>query len=230
MKNINWQDDKDIFGRMLLLTDLYLFSGLRNAIDNYDADLRDALTWGQLKSKRWLIHELEKKDVSLGTVFLCAGWYAVLAAMMFESKLKYDKIRSFDIDDSCATIADTINRKYVLDEWKFKASKLDIHKMEYPTTYITEKFSGEKQQLTDMPNTIINTSCEHIINFEQWFWRIPSRTLCVLQSNNFFDCDKHVNCVSNLYAFADQTPLDRVFYEGELDCNKYKRFMRIGYK
>ena len=70
MKNINWQDDRDIFGRMLLLTDSHLFSGLRNAIDNYDADLRDALTWGQLKSKRWLIDQLEKKDVSLGTVFL----------------------------------------------------------------------------------------------------------------------------------------------------------------
>ena len=81
-----------------------------------------------------------------------------------------------------------------------------------------------------MPDTIINTSCEHITNFEQWFWRIPSRTLCVLQSNDFVNCDQHVNCVSNLYEFADQTPLDRVIYEGVLELKQYNRFMRIGYK
>ena len=67
-------------------------------------------------------------------------------------------------------------------------------------------------------------------NFEQWFWRIPSKTLCVFQSNDFVDCDQHINCVDNLYAFADQTPLDKVLYEGVLDLQQYNRFMRIGYK
>ena len=98
MKNIIWQDDRDIYGRMLLLTDAFVFNGLRNAIDHYDADFTDALTWGQLKSKRWIISNLEELDVELGTIFLCAGWYAILAGMMFESKLEFDKIRSFDID------------------------------------------------------------------------------------------------------------------------------------
>ena len=63
MPNIKWQDDKDIFGRMLVLTDNPLFNNLRNAVDNCDADLSDALSWGQLKSKRWLVKELEKLDI-----------------------------------------------------------------------------------------------------------------------------------------------------------------------
>jgi len=78
---IEWKDDNDIYGRMLVLTNNPLFNNLRNAVDNHDADLSDALSWGQLKSKRWLVTELESLDISLGTIFLCAGWYAISKQM-----------------------------------------------------------------------------------------------------------------------------------------------------
>lgn len=230
MKNINWQDDKDIYGRMLLLTDSFIFTGLRNAVDNYDADFTDALTWGQLKSKRWLITKLEELDKELGTVFLCAGWYAILSAMLFTSKVKFNKIRSFDIDETCAQIADTVNRKYVADDWKFKASTLDIHKINYPVTYITKKFNGEEQSLTDFPNTLINTSCEHIENFSLWYDKIPNNTFLVLQSNNYFDIDEHVNCSTSLEHFLSTAPMADCLYKGEIKLSKYTRFMLIGYK
>jgi len=230
MKNIQWQDDRDIYGRMILLTNSYLFTGLRNAVDNYDADFTDALTWGQLKSKRWLITKLEELDKELGTVFLCAGWYAVLAGMMFESNLKFDKIRSFDIDESCANIADTVNRKYVAQDWKFKASTLDIHKLTYPLTYITKKFSGEEQELTDSPTTLINTSCEHIDNFRLWYDCLPNGVLLILQTNNYFEIEDHINCSDSLESFSAITPMNEVLYLGELDCNKYIRYMKIGIK
>ena len=95
---IEWQDDKDVFGRMYALTGNPLFKNLTNAVDHYDVDLTDAVSWGQLKSKRWLIELLEESNVELGTVFLCGGWWATLAAMLFNSKLDIEKIRSFDID------------------------------------------------------------------------------------------------------------------------------------
>ena len=53
---------------------------------------------------------------------------------------------------------------------------------------------------------------------------------CVLQSNNYFDVDEHVNCSHSLDEFAFQTPMQRVWYEGELELGHYKRFMRIGIK
>jgi len=230
MKNINWQDDRDIYGRMILLTNSYLFTGLRNAVDNYDADLTDALTWGQLKSKRWLISELEKLDRDLGTVFLCAGWYAILAAMLFESDLKLKKIRSFDMDSRCDKIADTINRKYVLDKWIFKASTLDIHEIEYPLTYNTYKFNGEIESLNDYPDTIINTSCEHIKDFDLWYKKIPKKTLCIFQSNNYYDINDHVNCSKDINEFSMQTPMEEILFTGTLTLTKYDRFMRIGLK
>ena len=233
MKNIDWQDDKDIYGRMLVLTNNSLFNNLRNAVDNHDADLTDALTWGQLKSKRWLIDELEKLDLDLGTVFLCAGWYATLAAMMFDANLKIDKIRSFDIDESCIAIADCINSNKVKDGWKFKAITQDILEIDYDE-YTWQTWSKANNRMcypiTDQVNTIINTSCEHIENFDDWYNKIPQGKIVILQTNNYFEIEDHINCSKNILEFAEQSSMSECLYQGALELPKYTRFMRIGYK
>ena len=228
---IEWKDDNDIFGRMLVLTNNPVFNNLRNAVDNHNADLSDALSWGQLKSKRWLVDELEKIDLPLGTIFLCAGWYATLAAMLFESKCSINKIRSFDIDENCATIAETVNRNYTKKDWRFKASTADIHNIEYTDyTYKTKRFNGTVCEITDTAETVINTSCEHIENFAEWYSKIPKQTLTVLQSNNYFEIEDHINCSKNILEFAEQTPMTNCLYSGALELPKYTRFMRIGIK
>jgi hypothetical protein len=231
MKNINWQDDRDIFGRMLLLTGNQTFKYLRDSVDNFNADLTDALSIGQLKSKRWLVDELEKQNLDLGIVFLCAGWYATLAAMLFNSSCKLEKIRSFDIDLECALIADCINRSQVLDNWRFKASTADIKTLNYSNcNYTVLRSNGTTCELSDSPTTIVNTSCEHIENFDFWYNQIPKGKIVVLQTNNYFDITDHVNCSSILEEFANQTPMATVLYSNELDLGRYKRFMRIGIK
>lgn len=228
---MQFQDERDVFGRMLVLTNNPIFNNLRNAVDNYNADLSDSLSWGQLKSKRWLISELENLNIDLGTIFLCAGWYATLAAMLFDSNLKIEKIRSFDIDPNCANIAETINRHNVKDSWRFKASTEDILNLNYKDFYYTSyRFDGSDVELCDTANTIINTSCEHIQNFEEWYAKIPSCKLVVLQSNNYFDLPEHVNCVQGPIDFAEQSPMTELLYQGVLELPKYTRFMRIGYK
>ena len=216
---------------MLILTNNPLFNNLRNAVDNFDADLTDALSWGQLKSKRWLVSELEKLELELGTTFLCAGWYATLAAMIFDSKIKVFKIRSFDIDDTCASIAETVNRHYTKDNWKFKASTIDIHKINYNGfKYMSKRYDGSEVELYDTPDTIINTSCEHIENFNNWYSSIPSGKIVVLQNNNYTDIEDHINCVNDIDEFVEQTPMSQVLFEGSLELSKYTRFMRIGIK
>jgi hypothetical protein len=229
MNNINFQDDQDLFGRLFVFTNDPIFHHLRNAAIN-KADLTDAFSWGQLKSKRWLVDELEKLNLDLGTVFLCAGWYATLATMLFESSCKLDKIRSFDIDPLCSIIADTINRSNVLDKWRFKASTFDIHEITYPLNYKTHRFDNTVVDLIDNPDTIINTSCEHIKDFNIWYNKIPVGKIVVLQTNNYFDIDDHINCSTSLEDFTHQTPLSVELYSGELHLTKYTRFMRIGIK
>ena len=86
----------------------------------------DCFSQGQLKSKVWLVNELKNLDLNLGTVFLCAGWYATLAVMMFENNLMIKKIRSFDIDSSCIEIAERFNKHWEMDSWRFKAITKNI--------------------------------------------------------------------------------------------------------
>ena len=195
-----------------------------------EIDMRDLFSKGQIESKRWLVNELEKLNKPLGTVFLCAGWYGSLAAFLFESDLEIEKIRSFDIDESCASIAETFNRTKTMDGWKFKASTLDVLEMDYPTNHTTYRANGTSLDLKEMPDTIINTSCEHIENFSNWFNKIPSGMLVILQSNDYFELEEHVNCVVDEDDFSRMSPFSNILYSGRLELPKYTRFMRIGYK
>lgn len=188
----------------------------------------DAFSLGQLKSKLWLIDNLPD---NLGIVFICAGWYGTLASLMFDrARSKFEKIRSFDIDGSCAAVADTMNRTWVMDGWQFKASTLDILDIDYPTEHVTYRADGSSLELIEMPDTIINTSCEHIENFAVWYDKIPHGTTVILQSNNFSALEEHVNCVDSIEEFATTAPMDTILYSGELDLPNYRRFMLIGHK
>ena len=191
----------------------------------------DCFSRGQLESKLWLVNTLKELDVELGTVFLCAGWYATLATMIFESGVKVDKIRSFDLDPSTVDIAKVFNKPWVMDDWKFQAATADIHNIDFDYhTFTVRRANATSAELTESPNTIINTSCEHIENFDEWYAKIPTGKLVILQTNNYVEVKEHVNCSTDLDAFKKQAPMATELYSGELLLPKYKRFMRIGYK
>jgi len=203
-------------------------SQLIYGLKKHNDKIGDALSQGQIKSKQWLLEILQ--GIDLGMVFICAGWYGILAIMMFEDEnIFVNKIRSFDIDDNCWKIAEDFNRPWTKDNWKFKASTLDITTMQFPTKYKTYRANGTSLILDEMPDTIINTSCEHIEKFTEWFNAIPKGKLVALQTNNYFDLPEHVNCVKNLAEFKEQAPLSDVIFGGRLELEKYTRFMLIGY-
>ena len=81
-------------------------------------------------------------------------------------------------------------------------------------------------------DTIINTSCEHIKNFSDWYDNIPDNKLLILQSNNFSEIEEHVNCVTSLEEFKQQCYISNLLYSGELDIDVagYTRYMLIGRK
>lgn len=118
-----------------------------------------------------------------------------------------------------------------MKDWKFKASTQDINDINYSGhSYKTIKSDGTETELHDEPDTIINTSCEHIENFSKWYDKIPEGKLVILQSNNFFEVDEHVNCSKDIDEFKAQAPCKEYLYTGTLDLEKYNRFMIIGIK
>ena len=232
-QQVNFIDDNDFLGRMLLLTGNKMFHDLRNASDNCNADFTDALSWGQLKSKRWLVDELTKCNVELRTVFIMGGWYGTLASMLFNSDMIIHYIRSFDLDENCQPIADKVNNTQVQNNWRFKAITQDMHDINmdaHTWSCWSAKNNRNSFPITDRPDTIINTSCEHIENFTKWYDGIPKGKLVVLQNNNYSELPEHLNCVENLKQFEKQTPMNEVLFEGIHQLSKYKRYMRIGYR
>ena len=224
--------------------DYVLDSDLVRILERFEKEkpeynLHDAFTQGQLRSKLWLLKHL--RDINLGTVFICAGWYGTLARAMFENeRIHFDKIRSFDMDPKCAEVADMINKQWNIDDFKFKASTLDIHTFEWSDApapsdgtignfYYNTIAKNKTVQMKDNPDTFINTSCEHIKNFTNWFKLLLPVKLVALQSNNYFEIKDHINCVNSLDEFKQQAPLNNIIYEGELELEKYTRYMLIGY-
>jgi len=192
----------------------------------------DCFSKGQLESKEWLVDIMRDvqtyRSLDFGTVFVLCGWYGILPAMMYLKGISYEKIRSFDIDDKCWRIADRINRTSVANGWKFKAATEDIFKIRF-SGHMYKLWSYAKETdfvVSDVPDTIINTSCEH--TSPDWFKYIPRQKIVVLQSNDFWDGDGHINCISSLNEFKKMFPLKDIYYEGQAGFPKYTRYTIIG--
>lgn len=219
--------------------------GLKRLLIHFEGPiLNDAFSQGQIQSKLWIADVINELDINLGqTTYVCAGWYGLLSAILFEQcKDRVNKIVSIDIDERAVNPADLLNNKYVIDNSRFKAVTKDIHDLEYRN----DDFEATFYQYLDHQNykiethemevrratCVINTSCEHIEDFEEWWDEVPDGMLVILQNNNFteHDDDTVCNTVASEQRWVDQVELDELYYRGTLDLPKYKRFMVIGRK
>ena len=198
--------------------------------------LTDAFSRGQLRSKLWVSDTINSLDLDLGNmIYVCAGWYGVLPAILFERN-KVENIRSFDIDASCSLPAETLNRSYTQNDWQFKASAMDVNKLIYTGEFMYEtlRYNGDKEMITDgKPTCVINTSCEHIVDFDKWWAGIPDGMLVIMQNNNFDDDEAHEHAegtVNSLEEFKEKLNLSETLYDGELALEEYNRYMLIGHK
>lgn len=221
------ESSADIIDQSGMVKQIFKVAGI-----DKDAVSKDAWSYGQLKSKMWLVKTISEFDLDLGNIWILCGWIGTLPLLMhhFNGSLKYKCIRSFDKDQRCASLAETLNRPIVKDEWKFKATTMDINKILYDDfNYETLRYDGSPETLYERADTIINTSCEHLSS-DEWWDNIPSGKLVVLQSNDFFEHDDHENPVSDVGELVSRYPMTELMFTGEIDCVIYKRFMIIGRK
>jgi len=212
---------------------------IKNFFEIYDhpgadrASILDAFSRGQIDSKIWLINTLMRLDQNLGRIWIMCGWIGSLAYLMFRKKtyLNFTSIRSFDIDPICADLADILNRQEVKQDWAFKASTADVMDLNYDDHFwYTKKSDGSMEREFGSADTIINTSCEHLQDFDSWFARIPDNKLVILQCSNHESYDGHVNSMATIYDLSYRAKFKRLFFKGSLDCGEYQRHMLIGIK
>jgi len=201
--------------------------------DASNVNITDAFSHGQLKSKTWLVDTVCSLGLELGQAWTLCGWIGTLGYLMLlkKSELGLTKVRSFDIDDSCAPLADMLNKIEILNNWCFKATTMDVNEMSYDAfSYNTKKYDLTPEHLIDTADTVINTSCDHMGGNNTWWERIPSDKLIILQNNNWHENDQHNNSVDTVDEFKSMYPMSELLFAGELDCTLYTRFMLIGRK
>lgn len=178
----------------------------------------DSFSSGQIGSKLWLCEELEKLYDLIDEIWIYGGWYGVTAFLLqTRNNIKIKKIRSFDIDPDCESIADKINENWKWQEWKFKAVTADCNSPSITPVGV---------------DLVINTSCEHFESFD-WFFNIPKGTKVVLQGADMLH-DDHIVKFTSLEDFCKYFPLSEINFKGEKIFNypswSFKRFMIIGEK
>lgn len=180
-------------------------------------DLEHFVNRGQSACKRWLLRELRNAvGPRVGSVLVLGGWYGALATLLLEhGEVRARRVESVDLDPACTATALRLNREHAA-AGRFTARTADMLRVD---------LTAEPR-----PDVVVNTSCEHVARFSEWFARVPAGTTLVLQSNDYYADPQHVNCVPDLETFRRQAPLARVRFAGSLPTRKYTRFMLIGEK
>jgi hypothetical protein len=184
-----------------------------NAIRESNSPMRtlDAFWSGQMKSKEWLIDNLEPFVTKPSRIEIHGGWVGVLASMIFQSKISARYIASVDIDPLCQHVATMMN-KIEEQDGKFKA------------------ITGDMCAVPVNGDVIINTSCEHITQeqYDIWLSRLSTDSIIVVQSNNYAIAE-HIRIARSLEEFKNQSHLKEL-WSGSLKTQLYTRWMIIGTK
>jgi hypothetical protein len=189
-----------------------------------------ACSRGQVASKLWLVEKLRQHvDLEGVDVVILGGWVGTLSAMMFwlHPSLSF-RVWSLDLDERSSTVAAKINHLYSLNGDRFFASIDNMLEISYSEPVVRPLIHN--RTINFNPSVIINTSCEHLFDVAAWASLIPNGKTVVAQSNNFFSCREHKNCISSVDEFVNQLSLKTILFSGELILNDYTRFMVIGKK
>ena len=120
----------------------------------------------------------------------------------------------------------------VISKAKYKIFK--DYDVEFITGDIFEKY---RDQYTSC-DLFINTSCEHMKSMKEWgpaptyknpWWKRCSPAHFAFQSNNMYDIQDHINCVSTIEEFKTQLPDNaKVLIEDKIKDDRGIRFTLIG--
>ena len=185
--------------------DLQLFKNIM-AEARHNNDLLDSFSPNQFLSKEKII-KLIRDQLILRTdseIVIFGGWYGSILIPAFK---EVKRITLIDKDKDVISIA----KNRLFNHYK-------------NVDFICDDVFNWAPDSSRIKNTdlIINTSCEHMSPVD------IKKSIVAFQSNDYFSVDDHVNCVNNVEELINRYDFKEIYYKGELDFNRYKRFMVIG--
>lgn len=176
--------------------------------------LQGSFTHDLIKSKVWLLDELTKIQNNFSTVYVLGSWFGNLALYMtLDPEVRAQKIINVDV-----------NPKWLAQSQRMlkRVGARNVEHMLQDANQLDYRQLGSN-------GVVINTSLTDM-DGREWFDRIPSGTVVVMQAR---DQDP-----GNQFGSADDIlekfPLSQVSYSGSLQLQDpetpYSRFMVIGTK
>jgi len=199
-----------------LLQRLRLFTNnVRRLPESVHGRLAIALNRDQVPSKLWLIDRLSATMPLADSRFLIVGgWYGILPLLLQclhpSWHMETDLV---DVDASACEVAALLLDGIVDD---LNITCMDAKELDY------REFRRVAR------GVVVNTVCEHMSDFVDWFRLVQPGQRVALQSNDHKGCSEHTNWVVSLEALEAQAPLAEVHFRGTLQLANFRRFMLIG--
>ena len=190
--------------------DLKLFKNMMKEVRD-NKDFLDSVSPNQFKSKEMLIKMVE--DLQLvdqnSEIVIFGGWYGSILIPAFNY---VDKITLIDKDPKVISIA----KHRIFDHYK---------NVDFISKDVFDWAPDSKRIKTC--NLIINTSCEHMPSMKKL--ELDTKAYFAYQSNNMYDIEGHINCVSSIEEFKYQLPDNaKVMIEDKITDDRGTRFLLVG--
>lgn len=190
--------------------DLTLFKKIM-AEARHNKDLLDSVSPNQYRSKEVLIKHVENLQLvdQNSEIVIFGGWYGTILIPAF----KYvDRITLIDKDKNIIGVA----KNRLFDHYK---------NVDFISKDVFDWAPDSKRIKTC--NLIINTSCEHMPSMKKL--ELDTKSYFAYQSNNMYDIEGHINCVSSIEEFKWQLPDNaKVMVEDKITDERGTRFLLVG--
>lgn len=204
---------------------------LKEIIYSYpNVDISSFVNKENAKVYSWITQQMQHAfgEKYLGAIYVLGGGMGILPAMLFDTRLRFENIRSFDINGVCQFLADEMMSKELLADWRFKATTQDLFNIGYDEhTFITQLQNGElSNPFSEIPGTLINTNISYLKNYKDWYKMIPDMRRLVLVGETG-DVPKPFASSQN---FNKQFPMSFELYTGVITYGDKQYYLKIGYK
>lgn len=227
----NYRQAMDFLTHISPPIDDKLTDRLKEIIYSYpNVDISSFVNKENAKVYSWITQQMQHAfgEKYLGAIYVLGGGMGILPAMLFDTRLRFENIRSFDINGVCQFLADEMMSKELLADWRFKATTQDLFDIGYDEhTFITQLQNGTlSDSFIEIPGTLINTNISYLKNYKDWYKMIPDMRRLVLVGETG-DVPKPFASSQN---FNKQFPMSFELYTGVITYGEKQYYLKIGYK
>ena len=189
--------------------DLQLFKNIMQE-GRTNTDLLDSFSPNQFKSKERIIKHIRDQLIlrTDSEIVILGGWYGSILIPAFK---EVKRITAIDINPTTISIA----KNRLFNHYK---------NVDFITSDV---FHNDRKGRIQNADLIINTSCEHMPSMKKL--ELDTNAYFAFTSNNMYDIEGHINCVSSIEEFKWQLPDNaKVIKEDRIVDDRGTRFILIG--